>query len=613
MAERPTHAEVDTWLEHRRSLRASLDTEMGIDEDFYTWSTEFRSTTWKPYIKGFPADYVPFLPPIAYLGVQRAVNNIVVGETPEIEVDIPKDAPGSLEEKKVQAAHLRAWYKAVLYRIDTQSTETPFRDFYTKMLSLGAGLLAYPIDWDRWSEPPYGYLPDGRPRVGRTAEDKRTYQQWQREHRNAFPWDVYSEHPRRVFPDMNHDPPRDWIIEDVVDVDAYKDRIDITALALKPSGESSRATRVVYVSSEWYGCWIDQVPLLSEADGADEEGIAPNALEMPWFRIAYSGLGDKDVTGNWMYRIKGIIRDGRGIILQLIKTVNIQTVILHKGAYQELLFSGANAEALRDKWAEVAGPGGAIADESGAVNVSLVPTATVPREVFNLDRIAQQFLEMVLGPELLEGIGRPDETASGQRSRAGYAKAPYRAPQQSGQQAIAAMLMDLSSQVRDVPQFKAGVTVQGVTLKPSQVVDHFVKVNIAPPTEEDRAFKRAAVMDDLQAGLITQEDAVREVRGVDDPEEYLLKVRVEQLQKAILAHPAIQEWAVQQLQPRLGIPPAPAPLAGPVQGGAPPPAEPLIQEPEPSLGSPGDIQQQVDRVVNAPLLPGAPRRDGRVA
>lgn len=578
---------------------------MDVDQDFYDWSAEYASTVWRPYLKGFREGYRPVLPALAYLGVQRATNATVVGETPDVEVVLARGYKTKDEVVRKEAADLlRAWYQAVLYRTDTFSTETPIRDFFTKMYSLGLGVLCYPVNWERWEEPP---------ERGRTVAQRETYRLWERKRQRAFPWDVYSLHPRLLYFDTDHDPPRDFIVVDRVSIPVGKEleRVDSER---KPSGEQDTSERVKYVGEDWYGEWVDREPFLEAGDGADEDGLAANSLHMPWIRMAYSGLGDKNETGNFVYRCQGLIRNARSIIIAKLQSLNIKLVALHHAAYPEIKFSGQGAEALRDKWAEEGGPGAALADEGGEVQITLVPVPTIPREIFDIDRELNQMLETSLGPELLEGIGSPSETASGMRTRNMNARAPFAAPRQSGQQCIAAMLMDMSDQVRDVPQFKGGVTVQGVTLRPQDVVDHFVRVNIAPPTEEERAFKRAAVMDDLKAGIITKEDAIRETRPSEDPAAYLEKIYVENLIAGLVGGPVAQEVLEVKFRERLGLPaPVPAqpmdgngaePVVGASQGAAPM----NVPQPEPSLGSPADVAQQVGQVVGAPLLPGGPAR-----
>ena len=142
------------------------------------------------------------------------------------------------------------------------------------------------------------------------------------------------------------------------------------------------------------------------------------------------------------------------------------------------------------------------------------------------------------------------------------------------------------------------VTVMDVTLKPADIPDGLLlKVTIAPLSEEEKAFKRAALKEDVEMGAATIEDYIRELRPLENPEEIQKKIRVQRIVDSVLGSEQFLGGILQQVTGQTAEPVMPAP-----QGTVP--AE--VPVPEPTNGSSQQAADYASSVINAPALPGGP-------
>ena len=559
------------------------------------------------------------------------VNQIMIGERADVKVTLPQHLHRDPEKAKQQQSHLRECLRGLLYTIDTYATESPLRDFVIKSLGLGLGVLSYPIDWERWPDPPFGKLKNGKPRQPVGAAQREEYARWERKRQTSLPWAVSSTHPRNVFFDPYHDPPEDYIIEEKISRSAanrqYPDR-NVSkpdaggTAARQPARGTSTCLRVTYCSADWYAVYVDGKAVLGADDNADEEGVAPNTAGVAWHRMAFGGFGDKDEDGDFEVRMKGIIRDGRDIILMKITNLNVMEAIRQITAFSPLeVHGGEEAERMKVMESFVYGPA-TFTSTPPSITIRPIPQTVVPDVVFKQEEEVNRLMEMHFGPQILRGVEQPQETAAGQRTRVGLASAPYRSCKQNCQQAVAAMLQDLCYMIKH--ELQEPVTVLGtpggsdssLMLRPEDIVDGMlIEVDFTPPTEEDRAFKRTQLQQDLQAGAISIEDYIRESRGIEDAQGALFEIDVEQMVHRLLANPQIDQLAVTHfLQTRgqlqspaapggaMSVPPPPGAVptpAGPPAAAAMPPP----QQPAPTLGSPADAQQQVNPYFAPPQPP----------
>lgn len=629
MTDRPTWSWVQDQLARRRQVFSGMHGCMQGDEDLHYWSS--GPDNWRGQVAvglnalhGLPKGFSPSFPPLAFLGVMVGVNRITSGKAPEIDVRLSDEAPErDSKDSRRRIDLMKRWGNAWLYHVATFSTENPLRDLPTKQLKLGLGALSYSIDYERWPDHPFGWRVDERgnrqPKRGpRTRDESRRVDAWQQKRRGAFPWDVRSLSPTWVYFDDGRDPPRDYILQD--EVNASEVQAAYPKLAGRFSDHTGKLKRVTYCGADWYGVWVDETPLLGAGDGADEDGIAPNAFGRPWLRMAWSGFGDSSSGNDWAMKGKGVLRDGRAIILELCQAWNELRALALVSTFPGRELIGPEDETLALESTMEVGVA-AMMRHTDRVQVKVQELPKVPEIVIERYKMAREMFSEHFGEPVLRGQPQ-SEPATSQRARATAAGLPFAATQTAGEQLVAGMLVDVFGMVKHY--LREPVTVRGVTLRPEDVIeDVIVEVNYTPMTDEDRAFKRAEAEKDLQAGAITLEEYIRIVRGVEDGAKVLADVRKEKLTDAILGDPQVLALGVQKLLGQLGAS-SPAPGAGgetapeaPGQGPSPEPqpgqvpmrpSEPFGETPPGAMGGPFEAQDRVNGIYGAPLLPVVPGR-----
>ena len=616
----PTREEIFQWLEERRSLLTPLHKEMSIDQDFDSWSSRYQSYVAKKYITGLPKNFPVKTPPIAQMGVDIGLNNIFVGDTAAVKTVMARNSytgDDYAEKMAEDASYLTECAVALLTATDLYSTESPYRDFVRKALALGAGFLHYCIDYQSWGDPPFGKDGDGKPVDGRNAEEREELRKWQERRMRTVPFSIQSVHPRTVFFDPHHDPPRDYIREDWISLTvAKREHPHVDQYAVKNVRSSGRnqtlVRRVMYFSDDYLGCWLD-----TQAVYTANDGVIPNPSGLAGHRMSLGGFGDKDDVGSWDVRIKGIIRDARDIVLMKIMNLNIKEAMKLTTGFPPIDAEGdTKQDAIEAMEGFEYGPG-AIWHHGKNVKAKAFEVPRVPEVLYRQDEEVDRLLEMKFGPEILRGIYR-DDTATGQATRVSIAQAPYRAAKYACQQAVAAMLHDLFYMIKY--ELRETVWAPGpsgpIQIDPKKIPNarFTFTVDFSPPTEEEKAFKRKSVMEDYDAGALMQYELIEELRPGVDGKEKVIEIRADRLVEAVLQSPQIMALIEQRFMAArgLGQPEAPAieglaaptaqpePIAAGVGGGPQPP----------TLGSPGFFEDQAEKMLGAPLIPGSPAGNG---
>src|SRR3990167_8937311 len=313
--ERPTQADVFSWLEQRRIALGTMPAAMReADAWLHAHERPAPAQVLRAVRRGFPGSWTANdfdIPPYSYIECNRAINSITTAQVPQATYE---DAPwykdrhqktADEDEKAVQLAD-----QSILRRITTRPGENPILDALWQQLALGLGCLYYPLDYDALGEPP----DHGRG----TPEEEEAWEAYERKRASALPWAVSSLHPTWLFPSLDTDPPEDVIIERPISLAAAARRFPGKGFDATAGSAQQTAKYREYISSEWYGCWVNDVPVTPGA--ADADGLAVNTRGFVWAQLIWSGLGKLDETGAWERLGVGLVQ--RGINNYLSRTWN---------------------------------------------------------------------------------------------------------------------------------------------------------------------------------------------------------------------------------------------------------------------------------------------------
>lgn len=614
MADRPTQSWVMAQLAERRTRLSSLRAAMVKEEDFLLGTADGNRQRLLQHLTGLPPGMTGIkLLPIARDAVDVGKMQVVTGETPTITVELPEEAHRVDDREREAREELEDKLRALSWFVDRHG-QAVINELTEHTLAHGLGVLAFP------------YLPDKMPKHPldganpKDAEERALMARYSRARNEAFPFDVRVAHPTTVFWDLYHTQPEDVIEEQTVPSGAFAE------LLTEDERKVQSVKLVVYCSREWYGCWLGGRPLLTPDDGADGDGIAPNPTGILWYRFAYSGMGTNASDGDWLYRIKGLLRDGLDVIAAYITAYNQMENIRALHAFTTVEIIGETEEArAKAKADSTFGPYGTW-EHPPDVRMQYVNPPNVPQVIVAQLEEARRQLEVHFGPEILRGIFR-DDTATGQRTRLSQAKAPYRPTKQSVQDCWAGMLMDIQYMVKyvmdealQIPSPAGGV----VTLAPKDIVDNaWTMVDLSPPTQEEKGYKLEDVKAKRELGIISLRRAISDASdGEVDPEEELAQLDAEVLAESPQYQSMVYDAAVQLAAQKLGIDPAaltggqsPQPQ-GQSQEQQPAPDQALVagagqplpngQPVPPVMGSPADMQQQMGQQM-APQMAQLPR------
>ena len=598
--ERPTKTQVFHWHADRQRVYARMHREMEIDEDFLLGTSVYGEAYGgndriSRYLRrGFPADYRFTIPPIAKDAVDIGINNILVGETATVKVSLPLTSRRSDQKLQDDAKDLEDTYQDLLYYLDTYSQEPFLRACVTWGLALGMAAFKYPLAWRRWPEYPLGELSGGGRRKPANAKQRDEVARYQRKWQQAQPIAMQALHPLTLFPDPYHDPSEDYIERVTVRREAFTDyEFD--------GAKEGDAVATYYCSPEWYGVWLDDQPLLGAKEHA-VDGIAPNPTGICWYGHVWAGFGTKDKKGAFEYLGKGILRDGRDIIVAYLRARNRLMAVGALYSFPPIDVDAPTKQQATEEGSEFSLTPGAIWPHSTGVHAKIVDMGNISPFIIEEYNQAKAELEVHFGPDILRGVRSPGETAAGQRSRTSMALAPYKVLRQNLQQLVASALMNITHMVKVELRQPMNIIGRSTTrvLDPKNIPDdHMATVNFAPPTDEEEAQELEQKNQKMQLGVMSQERYL-ESEKLDDPDEERARLLADEITKTPAYLQVLTDAATQQLQQALGLPP-------PAQPAAPPQPDQGFQQPEaqpggfplpgeqpmpPALGSPADMARQ---------------------
>lgn len=604
----PTKEWIYAELADRINYYAPLHAEMEIDEAY--WRLDFRSR-----VAGLPKGYSVKLPPTAFAAVQTLVDHILLGETPTVKVFLPPGAHRLSKKEQEHVELVRGWLRAFFRRAESRAAETPLRDFVGKAGGLGLGVLCYPLNWEEWPDEPEKKAGESK------ADHRRRLREWRQKRANAFPIALRSVHPLNCYPDPSHDPPLDNIevrhksMRQAAEVWPAVSGTKAPERKRKRVGfEDSKVEveEVYYCSADWVAWYANGVPLLTEKDGANEDGVAPNETGIMFYSFARGGFGWADKDNTPESQIAGILRNGRDTLdveAEAYNQINAVRALGAFGTYEVIGDDDDAATAAARKL--VLGPGEVWAHERGIVGQPL-NGPSVPEVVLQQLGIIGNFVEMTFGSKTLRGVsdgaGAP---ASRYRTQLAEARLQFGALKQSCEQAVDRFANFVLTMLRNNPEeFKDGLSVWGgndegyLTLKPEQVPPGIiVKMSFMPPTGEEKSFLMQEGLQLVKEGKISDSRFLSEYAGVDDPLSELKAMAKDTLRRKATEYAAglmldVLKKRVEARIPGIAAPPVPQPqLAPPV-----PAAPPQGGAPVPSVG-PGGFTLPGEQGVD-PLLAG---------
>lgn len=606
-----THTDVEEMLEERRDTLSDLHTEMEIDERFVNASARWGDNSMADYLTGLPKEgYRAKVPPLALNAVTVNLNQTTTAETPSVKVLLPPRQPGDRRNRdalKKQAEDLEKALQALLWYLDTSSAESPIHSLMFNGVGYGLGVLAFPIAWDRWPDDPF-LVADGRRRKPVGADELRREQQWLAKRARGLPWSIKNIHPRRAFFDTDHELPENMITEEDVPLRSYARRYP--HLKDKLSGKLRGTGKLVtYVSEEEYGLWLDGHACLTDKDGANESGVAPNRTGVLWYSQVMPAMGQRSYDNEFVYSVKGILRDARDLLGMKMSAINQMSVIT--GTYA---FPGKNIHGPSEEEAEDAarrhryGPG--VVNYYGpgfVVDTDSVPD--IPRAVLQMIEQLDQLIEVHLGPRILRGAYDADATATQSSQRLAQAKAPLRRAIASGQDAVADMLMKFCRMIKSdlngiLFPSKAGDAL--MELRAKDIPDGIrILVDFTPPTHEDLVAEMVDRRERLGLELISKQRTMEADPEIEDVEAELEQILSEKIDASEPMMAIYTQEAAAIVQAALAKARGEGPNAVPPEA----PAEPVAPEAGAAPGAPAAVEAPALGVdlnpLNQPAANGA--------
>ena len=379
-----THGEVTELLEQRRtSVFGTLHREMAHDEAFITGTDVWDSNAMDGYMRAFPRDYkakLVALARLAMLGAALSVNN---GETPKVEVHI--DKLSGISNYKETEALIQKCGRAFLASIREELWTVA-----KHQSGLGPAILYYGVDKSRLPEKP---------------DDPKEMRTYELAMRDANCVDVRAMHPRRAMWDRDHTMPKDWMFEEEITPaaanDLYPDYGPWSA-----TDQTKTLKRVIYVSAEQYGIWVDGTSVVK---GAGDDGMAPNPYHRMWVSWAFSGLGFSGFDDNAVHEIQGVVRQSRGIFTAALTAFNENLILGATGAMPGRNYSGGTREERERVMAESeTGPlaqndmGGL--DTGGAVQENIQEQVQRPQFTRDVQQQLSDYMNLMHGKDFMRGI-----------------------------------------------------------------------------------------------------------------------------------------------------------------------------------------------------------------
>mgnify|MGYP001561442615 CR=1 FL=1 len=531
----PTSTQVFTWLEQRRELLAALHEQQRKAEKHYHWVHYQGQTASSLGLRGLPKDFVPKLLPLAKIGVDLGVNIILPGDEPEITVHIPDSAHRDEALMQEHQESIRSFLKAFFHQVYTLRMQTPVRDNGQKCVGLGQAVVAFPFIKSRLPDHPLK-MKNGNIREPRNPKERQLVKRWERDRKSQMPWDVRSVHPTRIYFDLFHDPPRDYIEEQELSPKIAKEFYP--DLAIEPGSEPSGVKRVIYCSDDWYGVWVNRVPVLPKHNG---DGLIANPRQRMWYRMAFSNWGNVSEDGELEYMAKGMITDAIPLIEMYTVNINLQEVAKAFGVFAAMKIAAQNVDAAEEETKDWEFAPGArwIYDVKNIQDVGFVDYPGLNQAIFSEQPMINSLMELWWGPDILRGRHTTD-TAAGLRTRMSKAQAIYRPPKASLEQMWAAVADDILWSIKEEIGDEVWVPALGgaISLKPDQIPDGtYISINFTPPSEEEKAFLLQEGLTRLEAGTLDLIEFLENYALEEHPTERAKMIFWDSLDK----NPMIQE------------------------------------------------------------------------
>jgi hypothetical protein len=573
--DRPTKADIDAYYSVAERYYSTLHQDMLV-------CIEYERLEYQKRLTGLLDGVVAKLPPTAPRAVETLVDHVLLGDLPEITVMFPPNTHKRTDKDEEHREKVQGFLDGAIQQLNRKSVESPLRDSVSQTANPGMGVVSYSINWDKWPD-------ESVKKAGetRTAWDKRR-REWERDAAMAFPFDVRSVNPVNIYVDPAHDPP-EWVIE--VRQRKYTECEDRTPgiRNTKPSetamnraswkGAPIEVEEKIFVSKQWYGCWHNDIPYLTEEDGADADGIAPNPEGIIWYERATAGKGKNDYENRPEFKIRGILRDAWGVLDVEAEAFNQVNAIRNNQAYGswDITDQDGTADTAKQKIAKnpINIAGYTFRDPSLIIKGLELPP--LDASVFTTLELISNYLDLALGAAILRGIGTTGDAAAKYRTMLAEARLQFQATRESCQQMWEGVLMGMLEMIKkNAERFKRGISVYGsisgqdqfLTLKPPEIPDGLiVKVKFNPTTAEERAFKMEQGLQLLQAGpggtpAIDFDTFLSEYAGVKNVQEVKRKLRKDRIMNALTAF--AEQTAVQMMQQEMaqrmpGLFPLPAP------------------------------------------------------
>ena len=516
----------------RRTQLAPLHREMEHDDNFIHAAAVWGDRSMMQYFFGLDDKAKIRMLSIADDIITTGLSQYVIGEHPSVQVVLPRashpDTPQGRKNREDHARRLQDALDALLWQMDTYAREKPLRTVGYHQLGLGMGVMGYPILWDRFPKHPfksrYGDVPYRKPEASWNARDRKAVSDFNRRRQEAIPWDTHAVHPRRVFFDLESDPPEDVIIETNVLPGMYMRRYP--NLRLENRGETAKY--LIYCSKEEYGLWLNDQPLLTSADGANAEGFAKNRTGILWYRMAYGGFGNQSFGNEWHYQIQGIIRGIRSEIVTKTIDYNVMGVMRQVYGIPPLGVEAPTiAEATIAAQRIVFGMGAAW-PHTPEERQHALELPRIPEVIFQELNESDTLIERHTWSDVMKGANPASETAAGAGQRLSQGQASLQPEKTSIDHLLSGMLEDICHMVKHELQEPVELLSRDmglVRIDPDDWVEGArILVNSKPATAEQKMAERRESIALIDARLRSRYTTLVGDPDVLDPEEEMARI-----------------------------------------------------------------------------------------
>ena len=311
--------------------------------------------------------------------------------------------------------------------------------------------------------------------------------------------------------------------------------------------------------------------MLTAKDGANSDGLAKNRTGILWYRMAYGGFGQQSYDNEWEYRIQGVIRGIRPVIVAKIMDFNVIDLLRQMYAVPPLDIEAGTVEDAIAVARRIRFGMGAVVPHTSEERITPMQLPDVPKVIFDEMMVVDEAIEGHAWPQVLKGLG-PTETASGAAQRLSQGKAGLGIAKRQLEQLWEGMLMDICMMVKyelEEPLHLRSGSHGMITLDPDDIVDGMrIIYDSAPSTAEEKAFERREQITLKQEGLRSVLTLLTADPDVPDPAEEIARGLADQAVLGLL--PLIQQEVAQRMMPQPAAAPVEAPMEAPSSNGSGP-------------------------------------------